>query len=204
MKFFLLALILMGTYCFAAGLDEVSHKLSPRMRKRPGRRRDAETLYRVSNQTRQAWNHPWNYDSNKGGPKFCGNGVFWNNGGTGHPRYGGLCVEEGGCRRCGKQGVGTPIGISEVETDKCNVPGCSYGCSYSGASARYYCWRTPGGMGSKGSSVGAWCWVNKRCPSMYAHKECTPAKAWTMNCYGEREMMDDVEKEKMKKDRVNE
>jgi len=210
MKFFLLALILMGTYCFAAGLDEVSDKLSPRMRQRPGlrritqRRRDAETLYRVSNQTRQAWNHPWNYDSNKGGPKFCGNGVFWNNGGTGHPRYGGLCVEEGGCRRCGKQGVGTPIGISEVETDKCNVPGCSYGCSYSGASARYYCWRTPGGMGSKGSSVGAWCWVNKRCPSMYAHKECTPAKAWTMNCYGEREMMDDVEKEKMKKDRVNE
>merc|ERR1711970_119100 len=76
MKFFLIALILVGTYCFAAGLDEVSDKLSPRMRQRPGlrritqSRRDAETLYRVSNQTRQAWNHPWNYDSNKGGPNF--------------------------------------------------------------------------------------------------------------------------------------
>ena len=60
-------------------------------------------------------------------------------------------------------------------------------------------------MGSKGASDGAWCWVNKRCPSMYAHKECTPNKAWTLNCYGEREMMDQViEEEKMKKERVNE
>ena len=61
-------------------------------------------------------------------------------------------------------------------------------------------------MGSSGAWYdGAWCWVNKRCPSEYAHKECTPAKAWTLNCYGEREMMDDVIKEeKMKKDRVNE
>ena len=118
MKFFLLALVLVGTYCFAAGLDEVSDKLSLRMRQRRGlrritqSRRDAETIYSkggfslrrmkqmstlilpcphhfsltlsrsgASNQTRQAgW--AWNYDSNKGGPKYCGNGVAWHSGKT--------------------------------------------------------------------------------------------------------------------------
>merc|ERR1712087_443298 len=115
MKFFLLALVLVGTYCFAAGLDEVSDKLSLRMRQRRGlrritqSRRDAETIYRASNQTRQAgW--AWNYDSNKGGPKYCGNGVAWHSGGTGHPRYGGLCVEEGGCRRCAGRQQDTTAG----------------------------------------------------------------------------------------------
>ncbi len=65
------------------------------------------------------------------------------------------------------------------------------------SSARYYCWRTPGGTEFSGGESGNWCWVNVRCPSMYAHTECTDAKAWTLDCDGGREMKDQaIEEEK--------
>jgi len=188
--------IVVGKYCLAAGLDEVSDKISPRMDQMSGLRRMTQ---RASNQTRQSY--AWNHDADPGGPYYCGDGVYWQQGGTGFRRYGGLCLKDGEWRW--KKGDG------RSSANWCAGPtlnGCSYGCSYSGASARYYCWRTPGsGGGDTGRYLDpTWCWVNVRCPSEYPWKECKPAKAWTLNCYGEREMMDQVIEEEKMKDRVNE
>jgi len=191
MKFLLLTfVIVVGKYCLAAGLDEVSDKISPRMDQMSGLRRMTQ---RASNQTRQSY--AWNHDADKGGPYYCGDGVDWLKGGTGHRRYGGLCLERADW-----------LWSSYRRGDNwCRGPtygGCSYGCSYSAASARYYCWRTP--KLRRRGYWDTWCWVNVRCPSEYPWKECKPAKAWTLNCYGEREMMDQVIEEEKMKDRVNE